>query len=200
MCPSTRIRIVIALAVLHQWHITMADVKTAFLQTGARDRDVYVRHPREYSGKSFFWLLEKAEYGLFNANAKWQAQSDQMLKTLRPSQLLYVPQLFYFQQGNNVVVVVAKIVDDHLITGEESFVSSFLKTFDTKLKFGSVTHGPGCLRIFGLDICQHDDFSITIDADEKRKALEPYPLSRFRRKASEQSRRERRPMICIFVN
>ena len=36
------------------------------------------------------------------------------------------------------------------------------------------------MRFFGLNITQHDDFTSTIDGDQKLQAIEPYPLSRVR--------------------
>lgn len=42
--------------------------------------------------------------------------------------------------------------------------------------------GPGLLRYFGLDIIQHDDYSIIIDGDEKLDAFEANSLTLVRRR------------------
>lgn len=54
-----------------------------FLQTGRAQCDLYVVPPRESGHKSELWLLLGAAYGLVNANAKWQVQSDTIFKLLR---------------------------------------------------------------------------------------------------------------------
>jgi len=43
-----------------------------------------------------------AAYGLVNANAKWQKHSDEVLRSMGFAQLVYVPQLFYAKDGNNL--------------------------------------------------------------------------------------------------
>ena len=55
---------------MRQWTVSKADVKSAFLQTGKAQRDVYVVLPRESHDRAHYWLLLTAAYGLVNANAK----------------------------------------------------------------------------------------------------------------------------------
>lgn len=74
-----------------------------------------------------------------------------------------------------------KIVDDLLITGEASVVSSFEKTFDNKIKLGTVASGPGVLNFFGIVIEQNHDYLVTIHADDQLRASDCFPLSRLRR-------------------
>ena len=94
MCSPSGIRIILAFAALKGWIVTKADVKAAFLQTGLALRDVYVIPPRECTNKNVYWLLLAATYGLVNANAKWQSQSDQLFKELGLVQCPLIPQLF----------------------------------------------------------------------------------------------------------
>jgi len=69
-----------------------ADVKAAFLKTGSAGRDIYVKPPRESGMKStHLWILLTAVYGLVNANAKWQVQSDRRLFELDLKQRQQVP-------------------------------------------------------------------------------------------------------------
>lgn len=82
ICPPIGIRVVLSVALLRKWRIVKADAKSAFLQTGPADRDIYVVPPRESKMKSELWLLLAAVYGLINANAKWQVKSDDTFKSL----------------------------------------------------------------------------------------------------------------------
>lgn len=61
-------------------------------------------------------------------------------------------------------------------------VESILQQFDSKFKLGSVGCGPGVLKVYGMLIVQLEDFSSSIDADDKPEALESFPLCRVRRR------------------
>ena len=182
MCSPTGLRIVLMTAALHKWKLVKADVKNAFLQTGMAARDVYVIPPKESTNRKSLWLLLAAAYGLVNANSKWQIQSDKVLTDMGLEQCTYVPQLFTLKVNGKIVLIVAKIVDDMLATGELAMTEQFIKKFNIQFKLGTVNYGPGLLRFYGLNIRQFDDFHCTIDGDEKLEALEPSPISRSRRR------------------
>lgn len=186
MCSPTGLRLVLMLAALNKWRIVKADVKNAFLQTGLAERDVYVIPPKESTNRKSLWLLLAAAYGLVNANSKWQLQSDKALTTMGLEQSRHIPQLFTFKRNGKLVLIIAKIVDDMLATGELSYVKSFISKFDSQFSLGTVNYGPGLLRFYGLNIRQHADFHCTIDGDEKLEALEPVPITRSRRREIDQ--------------
>ena len=61
----------------------------------------------------------------------------------------------------------------------------FIEEFDKRFKFGTVNHGPGKLRFFGINTVQNDDLTIETDAEDKMNAVVEYPLARTRRKQFE---------------
>ncbi len=185
-CPPTGLRIVESIASLHAWTLYKADVKAAFLQTGSADRDVYVRPPRESHLKTtHVWLLLTAAYGLVNANAKWQNKSDDVMFQLGLTQSKFIPQLFYKKEGGKLVLIVAKIVDDLKAAGVGNNAKNFLENFHKVFNLGTINHGPGRLRFFGINTVQSKDFTVTTDADDKMEAVSEYPLTRQRRKEPE---------------
>lgn len=48
-------------------------------------------------------------------------------------------------------------------------------------KIGEIFHGPGRLRFYALNLIQEENISVTIHADDKLQAMEPYPMTRIRR-------------------
>ena len=183
MCAPMGVRLLISIAAVKKWRITKVDVKSAFLQTGAAERQVFVIPPGESKDRfKSLWLLLTASYGLVNANAKFQALADDLLLDLGLSRVIDVPQLFYGKKDGVLTVLMAKIVDDILITGISDDVTSLLREFNKRLKFGTITHGPGRLRYFGFNIVQYEDYTVVIDGDDKLGALSAQPLSRLRRK------------------
>ena len=65
-----------------------------------------------------------------------------------------------------------KIVHGLLITGQNEIPKDFIQNFDAKLRFERVNYGPGTLKLFELNIIQHDELRSDIDGDEKLEALE----------------------------
>ena len=88
-------------------------------------------------------------------------------------------------KNNQIVLIVAKIVYHLIMTGVKHFVDIFLKKFDDKFKFGSIVHGPGIIKFYGLTIEQFEDMSSTIHSDDKLNAIECFPLSRIRRRQAD---------------
>lgn len=132
------------------------------------------------------WMLTTGLYGLVNANAKWQNQSDQLMHDIGLTQSPHVPQLFYKKENGRLVLIVAKIVDHLKIAGEVNRSQKFIEQFDRRFKFGYVNHGPGKLRYLGINTVQNGDYTIETDADDKLNAAAEYPFSRQRRKQAEQ--------------
>lgn len=75
-----------------------------------------------------------------------------------------------------------KIVDDILLTGTDAAMQNFIFAFDKKFKLGEVVYGPSTFRFYGIIIIQESDWSVSIHADDKLNALEPYLISRTRRR------------------
>ena len=95
-CSPIGLRIVCSIASIMSWPLSKVDFDSAFLQSGASMRDVYVCPPKECNSRmKYYWLLLSASYGLVNANSKWQTASDDCLYEFGLEQLSYVPQLFY---------------------------------------------------------------------------------------------------------
>lgn len=134
---------------------------------------------------SHLWLLLTAAYGLVNSNAKWQYQSDNVFLDFGLKQSKHMPHLFYQREGGELVLVVAKVVDDLKATCKEDRATAFLEMFDKKFKLGTTNHGPGNLRFFGINAVQHEDCTVETHADDKMNAVIEYQIKRDCRKESE---------------
>lgn len=158
MCSPTGVRILLSITSKRGWRLSKIDAKTAFLRTGDAERAVFVIPPIESEDRgSYVWLPLAAVYGLINSNAKWQVQSDQLLRKLNFIQVSVLPQLFYMMQDGEVVALLAKIVDDILISGEPSLVDSIIEKINSRFTLGTVVHGANVMRYFGLNIVQDED-------------------------------------------
>lgn len=121
------------------------DAKTAFLQNCSAQRAVYVIPPYESDDKrQFVWLLMTAAYGFVNANATWQAQSDDLLLNSGLQLVALIPQLFArFNSDYLLVALVAKLLMTSLYVAHElksttMFVPSVLISTLTRSQEGQV--------------------------------------------------------------
>lgn len=83
MCNPVGMRVLMSTAALFGCAIQTFDAKSAFLQIGRTQHDVYVIPNREarYRG-NVLWLMLTAAYGLVNANSKRQHPSDDLLTNI----------------------------------------------------------------------------------------------------------------------
>jgi len=181
-CSPVGVRVLKSICVTMGWRVAKIDFKSAFLQSGAVERDVYVVPPRESKDRFHYWLLLTAAYGLVNASAKWQAKIDGSFLEMGFKQLVYIPQLFYKKENSILKALAVKIVDDVLIASTEAHLTVVVKQICSKYNVGTIVYGPGSFLFNGLNVTQDEDLSITVDADQKLQAIEPYPISRYRRK------------------
>lgn len=182
VCSPLGIRVLLTLAVIFRFVIAKIDARSAFLQTGEAMRDVYVIPPRECKSRMYYWLLETAVYGLVNSNAKWQMKSDNLFFDIGFLQCTHIPQLFYISEADQLNVLAVKIVDDMLLAGSIDSIKSVIAKVQARYELGTITIGPDSFIFNGLRVTQSEDLEITMHGDEKVEEIEPYPITRQRRK------------------
>lgn len=105
--------------------------------------------------------------------------SDQLLLDVGFVPALLHRQMFFIVDNAAVTVVLAKIVEDLLVAGMTGRVDPLLQRIDDRFILGTVAHGTGHIRFFWLNISQLDEWSISVDSDDKLNAIDTLPLSRF---------------------
>lgn len=124
-------------------HVSQIDVKRAFLQSGAAERDAFVASPRQCRLKRFYMLLLVAAYGLLNANVIWQQQSDHRFLEVGLTQSPLVFQLFYIQKSIYTALIVIKILDNILFGVSDDHGSWYVGTNLAKsYKLATICHTP----------------------------------------------------------
>lgn len=69
-----------------------------------------------------------------------------------------------------------------MVVGPKHIKEKFISQFNHRFTLGTIAHGSGLLRFYALKLVQNDDFTISINGDDKLNALETFPISRPRRK------------------
>lgn len=115
--PAT-IRVVLTLAVHHQWPICQLDVSNAFLHHQLNE-EVFMEHPQGFVNNNFLdhvCKLQKSIYGLKQAYRAWFNKLSQALTTLGFNESQVDHSLFTFH-FNSIHIFVLVYVDDIIIIG-----------------------------------------------------------------------------------
>ena len=98
-------------------------------------REIYMRPPRGWIASSReLWKLEKPAYCLVASGRILQLCVEDWLLSYGPKQLPGLPQFFYVKEKNvQVVLLTAKVVDDHLLAGSRAKMEEFKNSFSKRL-------------------------------------------------------------------
>lgn len=145
------LRVILSLAVHHQWPLRQLDVSNAFLH-GMIYEDVYMKQPLGYKDSvhpDYVCKLSKALYGLRQAPRAWYSMFSSYLVQLGFQSSKADTSLFIFTQGIHITLVLI-YVDDIVITGSDS---SYITSLINKLSQRFVMKDLGPLHYFlGIEV------------------------------------------------
>lgn len=99
-----------------------------------------------------------------------------------------------------MVLLVAKAIDNMKVAGVENNALILVVQFNKRFELGTVTSGPGKLRIFGIDTTQQEHMTISTDADVRLSSLNEYSLALIRRKQSDDLTNDFEKLIFAATN
>ncbi|XXG65136.1 hypothetical protein AAC387_Pa05g2916 [Persea americana] len=114
----TSIRMLIAIAAIHNFEIHQMDVKTAFLN-GELDEEIYMEQPEGFNvpGQTKkVCRLVKSLYGLKQAPKQWHEKFDSLMMS-NGFKINECDKCVYVKNTNNGCVIICLYVDDLLIMG-----------------------------------------------------------------------------------
>lgn len=129
----TSIRVLIAIAALHNLEIHQMDVKTAFLN-GELEEEIYMEQPEGFvapGNEKKVCRLVKSLYGLKQAPKQWHEKFDKTMLS-NGFKINECDKCVYIKNAPNEYVIICLYVDDMLIMGNNSKVISSTKKMLTK--------------------------------------------------------------------
>ncbi len=130
------IRLILALASMHDLELHRMDVKTAFLY-GLLHEQVFKAQPDRFErGKNMVWKLDKSLYGLKQAPRAWYMELDTSLKSLGFKRTISDHSI-YVRDDSEGLIVVGVYVDDLTIATAKletlaRFKNEMSKRYDMK--------------------------------------------------------------------
>lgn len=94
---------------------------------------------------------------MVNSTAKFQTQAGTVLLKYGLQSSKWVPPLFKEIEAVKLVILVTHILDDLKVASSGNNSKSFLGTFHSNFKLGTIKRGPVNLMFFGLDILQNEN-------------------------------------------
>ena len=168
-------RIALAIAVAKQWKVKAIDIKSAFLQGQAIQRDVYLKPPKEANvDKEVIWKLQRCLYGLNDAARKFYDSIVQELRKLgcRKSNLDH--SLFTLTDDKGCHGMLAAHIDDFLHVGDTTFEDKVTSKLCERFVAGK--HLSSEFKYTGHQITQYREH-IILDQNDYLEGISPATLS-----------------------
>ena len=137
------LRLLCSFAADFGYQLKAMDVKTAFLQTGKLEREVYVVPPKEANETEYLWRLLKTVYGLVDGPIMWYKHSRKSMLEFGLTPSLIDPTVYFLRgaKGEPHRLVVATQVDDFLYAGRKEDMKRFEEFIQSKYTIGHVSSG-----------------------------------------------------------
>ena len=173
------IRLLLSLSALLKLRLFSVDIKGAYMQARPLSRRIFMCPPKSWGFAHTVWELIRPAYGIVEAGRLWQQTINEFLLSLDFEVFLEIPEFFVVRRNGQIVLMIAKLVDDFLIAGDPGIVEEFYARLRQKFETGDLISGMD-LRFAGMRVRQRDDYSITAEMD--LADLSKFELDATRRK------------------
>lgn len=179
-CSKDGLRVLLSIARQQDWAICSIDIKTAFLQGEALDRDIFVQPPKEAkSSNDVLWKLEKCVYGLVDASKSWYRKVKQFMLDHGAKMSLLDQSIFFWHNGKALLGFVCVYVDDFLWSGTLDFEHTVIKQIRMTFNIGKEEQQQ--FKYIGLELNQSPD-SISLCQFDYVNNLQEISISPYRKK------------------
>ena len=175
-CSRESVRILLSVAASKQWLCHVVDVKAAYLQGNAIEREVFLKPPPEYDD-GMIWRLKKTVYGLCDAARAWYLRVKDELEKLKVKKCSLDNSLFMWYENGVLEGLICIYVDDFLWVGSDAFKNTIIEQLKEKFLIGS--SGSAAFKYIGLNIDSREN-CIYVDQGQYINSLEPIKISRGR--------------------
>lgn len=150
-------RVILTATASFNWNIETTDIKSAFLQGSALQRDVFIKPPKEAGCKDKLWKLKKGLYGLKDAGRQWFFRVKEKLIELGCEQSIMDPGLFTKKNSDGTIIgLIGLHVDDFLHAGSQTFNETVIKEIHKEFLVGKNEKSSFVYTGFAIKQQQHE--------------------------------------------
>jgi hypothetical protein len=177
-CTKESLKMMLAIMAQRHWKPYSMDIKTAFLQGHALERDIYIRPPKEAGCVGKVWHLKKCVYGLVDASLYWYNRVKHVMLELGGTMSKVDPAVFYWLSDNGQVIgMLASHVDDFIWSGTSEFEQCVINKIRTTFCVGK-EFSLACQYI-GMDLSCVEE-QILLHQNHYAESVAPVELSKDR--------------------
>ena len=148
-------RMFLAICSTLQWKVKTTDIKSAFLQGQALDREVFIKPPRGFEDSKKLWKLKKCLYGLNDAARNFYLSVKSCLHQMGCKMSNLEPALFAYKTGEIIHGIILCHVDDFLHGGDERFHQDVIVPLEKE--FQASRRASENFKYVGLNVSQNSD-------------------------------------------
>merc|ERR1712112_399306 len=155
-------KLIMALSANFSFKMVSMDIRAAFLQAKALDREVFVRPPKDIENEGKIWKLLKPLYGLDDASRKFYLKVKETLQKMGLKTLPGDDAVYYEHKNGELIGLILSHVDDFTIAGIPEFVERIVAGIKGKFTVSKVEEDN--FRFTGLDVkTKNDQIEISME-------------------------------------
>ena len=158
------LRLALMIAANEGFSVKGADIKSAYLQGQELDRQIFVRPPPEADAEGKLWLLKKAAYGVLDGGRLFYLRLVEELARLGLHKVHADGALFTYVKNGTFHGLVASVVDDLIIAGDEVFEAEVEKKLQNIFVFSKVEVGK--FKFCGCNVRVDENGAIELDQND----------------------------------
>ena len=178
-CAKESISLALSMAATIKWNLESINIKAAFLQGSKIDCTIFIKSPTEAKTNKL-WELQKCVYGVADAPQQFYLRLQEELKNLGMTTTSLDNGIYFYHHNNDLSGILVCHVVDVLWSGTEMFEQNIIKPLRCVFTFG-MTHIKA-FKYLGVDLEQHDDYSISLSQTNFANSIKKVSISRNRDK------------------
>ena len=167
------LKLALIIAANEGFNVKSIDIKSAFLQGKALEREIYVTPPPEAKRVGKLWLLKQAAYGILDGGRMFYLKLSETLQNLGLHKVHSDGALFSFVKNGKLHGLVASHVDDLLIAGDDVFKHEVEDKLQEIFVFSKIEER--CFKYCGCRVNVKEDGTIEVDQREYVDVIEQIP-------------------------
>ena len=131
-------KLLMAVAANNNFRLASLDIRAAFLQSKALDRDVFIKPPADIRKHRVIWILLELIYGLADASRKFWLRVKGILINMGLKVMDGDEAFYYLHKDGQLEGAVITHVDDFNLAGTDKFVAKVIKEVEAQLTVSKI--------------------------------------------------------------